>query len=234
MIRVVGIVTARGGSKGIPGKNVRLLGGKPLIAWTADAARGATRLTRTILSTDDAEIAEVGRQLGLDVPFLRPPELATDTTPTLPVIQHALRWLDGDGDHYDAVCLLQPTSPLRSAHDIDACIELFDRSGADSAVSIARVPPEYNPHWVYFADATGELRIATGEKDPIPRRQDLPPAYHRDGSIFVTRRDVLLDGNSLYGARLVGYESTSASLDLDTLEDWAEAEAILRGSSSAS
>lgn len=234
MIRVLGIVPARGGSKGIPGKNVRPLGGKPLIAWTAEAARSATRLARTILSTDDAEIADVGRQVGLDVPFLRPPELATDTTPTLPVIQHALRWLDSHGEHYDAVCLLQPTSPLRRAHDIDGCIELFGRSGADSAVSIARVPPEYNPHWVYFADAAGELRIATGEQDPIPRRQDLPAAYHRDGSIFVTRRDVLLDGNSMYGARLVGYESTSASLDLDTLEDWAEAEAILRGSSSAS
>ena len=234
MIRVVGIVPARGGSKGIPHKNIRPLGGKPLIAWTAEAARGAARLTHTILSTDADEIAEAGRQAGLDVPFLRPAELATDTTPTLPVVQHAVRWLEARGERYDAVCLLQPTSPLRSARDIDACIELLDRSGADAAVSIARVPVEYNPHWVYFADASGDLRIATGEPDPIPRRQDLPPAFHRDGSIFVTRRDVLMDRDSLYGTRLVGYESTSASLDLDTLEDWEEAEAILRRSSSAS
>lgn len=234
MVRVLGIVPARGGSKGIPRKNIQLLGGKPLLAWTAEAARRATRITRTILTTDDDEIATVGRAVGLDVPFLRPAELAHDASPTLPVIQHAIAALEALGEHYDATCLLQPTSPLRHPADIDACIELLERTGADAAVSIAAVPAEYNPHWVYFATASGELHLATGEPNPIPRRQDLPPAYHRDGSIFVTRRDVVMTGNSLYGARLVGHLSTTPSLDLDTPEEWRHAEAIIKGSSSAS
>jgi CMP-N-acetylneuraminic acid synthetase len=182
-MRVLGIVTARGGSKGIPRKNIRLFGGKPLLAWTADAAHRATQLARTILSTEDEEIASVGRQLGLDVPFLRPIDLATDATPTLPVLQHVVRSLEDLGEHYEAVCLLQPTSPLREPADIDACIALLERSGADAAVSMALVPHEYNPHWVYFAEpVSGELRLAMGERTPIVRRQDLPPAYHRDGS----------------------------------------------------
>lgn len=229
-MRVVGIVTARGGSKGIPRKNLRLLGGRPLLAWTAEAATQATSLHRVILSTDDEEIAAVGRAVGLEIPFLRPPELSTDQTPTLPVLQHAVTWLEAQGERYDAVCLLQPTSPLRTSSEIDACVALLQRSGADAAVSVSLVPTEYNPHWVYFADAaTGELHLSTGEVTPIPRRQDLPPAYHRDGAIFVTRRDVLMEKGSMYGSRLVGHQVDAAkSLDIDTLEDWARAEEIVR------
>ena len=110
---VVGIVPARGGSKGIPRKNIAPLLGKPLLAYTAEAALAARRLARVILSTDDDEIAEVGRRCGLEVLFMRPPELARDDTPMLPVVQHAVRWLEERGDRYDAVCLLQPTNPLR-------------------------------------------------------------------------------------------------------------------------
>lgn len=232
-MHILGIVTARGGSKGIPRKNVRLLGGRPLIAWTADAARGATKLARTICSTDDEEIAAVARAAGLDVPFLRPAELSLDTTPTLPVLQHAVRWVEDRGERFDAICLLQPTSPLRTSGDIDACISLLESSGADAVVTVAAVPAEHNPHWVYFAGAGGELRLATGETTPIPRRQDLPPAYCRDGSIFLTRRDVLMDG-SLYGTRLVGQITDgNRSLDIDTLEDWERAEERIKGSSSA-
>jgi CMP-N,N'-diacetyllegionaminic acid synthase len=233
-MRTLGLVTARGGSKGVPRKNIRRLGGKPLLAWTADAAREARTLARVVCSTDDSEIADVARAAGLDVPFIRPPDLALDTTPTLPVLQHAVRWLEEQGDRFDAICLLQPTSPLRTATDIDACIELLARSGADSVVSIAPVPAEYNPHWVYFAGGDGELRLATGETTPIPRRQDLPPAFHRDGSIFAMRRDVLMERNSLYGERLVGHISDPASaLDIDTLEDWERAEKILATRSSS-
>jgi len=172
----------------------------------------------------------VGRELGLDVPFIRPAELSTDETPTLPVLQHAIAWLEERGDHYDAICLLQPTSPLRKTADIDACVALLEHSGADAVVSVSLVPAEYNPHWVYFADpATRELHLATGQDTPIPRRQDLPPAYHRDGSIFVTRRNVLVEKGSLYGTRLVGYQSDAAdSLDIDTLEDWSRAEGVVR------
>lgn len=227
-MRVLGIVTARGGSKGVPRKNIRLLGGKPLLAWTADAARGATRLARTILSTDDAEIAEVGRACGLEVPFMRPAELAGDRAPTLPVLEHAVAQLEAAGDRFDAICLLQPTNPLRTSALIDECIATLERTGADCVVTTLPVPAEYNPHWVYFQDARGDLVLATGEAAPIPRRQDLPPAVHREGSVYVTRRDVLVEQHSLYGARVVGVPVEEARcVNIDTLEDWARAEAMI-------
>jgi CMP-N,N'-diacetyllegionaminic acid synthase len=222
-MRVLGLIPARGGSKGIPGKNVRLLGGRPLLAYTAEAARASRRLSRVVLSTDDPGIAEVGRSCGLEVPFLRPAGLARDETPTLPVVQHAVAELERAGDRFDAVCLLQPTSPLRRPEDIDGSIEMLETRGLDAVVSVLPVPPEHNPHWVYFRDGEGLLRLATGEDEPIPRRQELPPAFHRDGSIYVTRRDVLLSG-SLYGRRLGGYLVSACSVNLDTPADWERAE----------
>src|SRR5947199_10186372 len=122
-MRVLGIVTARGGSKGIPGKNITPLLGKPLLAYTAEAARQAARITRTVLSTDDETIARVGRDWGLEVPFLRPPGLARDDTPTIPVLQDVVRKLELEGQSYDAVFTLQPTNPLRRPQDIDGAIE---------------------------------------------------------------------------------------------------------------
>lgn len=225
-MRVLGIVPARGGSKGIPGKNVRPLGGKPLLAWTAESALAACRLSRVVLTTDDETIAEVGRACGLEVPFLRPAELARDDTPTLPVLQHAVAELERAGDRFDAVCLLQPTSPFRRAGDIDGCIELLE-TGLDAVVSVLPVPPEHNPHWVYFRDGAGLLRLATGEEQPIPRRQELPPAFHRDGAVYVTRRDVLMKGNSLYGKRLGGFLADARSVNLDTPADWERAEKLV-------
>lgn len=229
-MRVLGIVPARGGSKGIPGKNVRLLGGKPLLAWTAEAALAARRLSRVVLTTDDERIAEVGRGCGLEVPFLRPAELAQDDTPTLPVLRHAVAELEKTGDRFDAVCLLQPTSPLRRAGDIDGCIELLETEDLDAVASVLPVPVEHNPHWVYFRDGDGLLRLATGEEQPIPRRQELPPAFHRDGAVYVTRRDVLMEGNSLYGRRLGGYLvealADTRSVNLDTPADWERAEKL--------
>jgi len=227
-MRVLGIVTARGGSKGVPGKNIKALAGKPLLVWTAEAALASKRLSRTILSTDDAAIAAVGRAAGLDVPFMRPAELARDASPTLPVLQHAVAALEANGERYDAICLLQPTNPLRRADVIDACIDLFESSSADSVVTVLPVPAEHNPHWVYFAQADGALRLSTGEAAPIPRRQDLPRAFHREGSVYVMRRDVLVEQNSLYGARVLGFELDPArSINIDTLADWARAEAAL-------
>ncbi|MBA3454730.1 MAG: acylneuraminate cytidylyltransferase family protein [Deltaproteobacteria bacterium] len=226
---VLGVVTARGGSKGVPRKNIRLLGGKPLLAWTAEAALSARSLTKVILSTDDEEIAAIGRAAHLEVPFMRPPELAQDRTPTLAVLQHAVGWVEAQGERYDAVCLLQPTSPLRTAATIDGCIAKLVETGADAVVTVLRVPAEHNPHWVYFASVDGDLHLATGETEPISRRQDLPPAYHREGSVYVTQRDVLIEQSSLYGARVIGYEvDASTSVNIDSLEDWARAESLVR------
>jgi CMP-N,N'-diacetyllegionaminic acid synthase len=224
-MRVLGIIPARGGSKGVPRKNIKLLCGKPLIAYTIEAALKSKRLTRTILSTEDAEIAEVGKALGVDVPFLRPRELAEDATPTLPVVLHALDALKAMGDSYDAICLLQPTSPLRRAEDIDGCIELLEKTGADSVISVLPVPDNYNPKWVYWKSVEGKMILSTGENEPVTRRQDLPPAFHRDGTVYVTKRNVPYDYGNLYGINVRGYEiDSSRSVNIDTVEDWTHAE----------
>jgi len=225
-------VPARGGSKGIPRKNIRPLAGKPLLQYTADAALAARRLTHVALSTDDAEIARLGRTYGLDVPFERPRELAEDSTPMLAVVQHALRWFDERGRRFDAVCLLQPTNPLRRAAEIDRCIELLESSGADAVVTMAPVPSDYNPHWVFCQNPDGSVRLSTGERTPLARRQDLPPAFHRDGSIYVTRSRVVLEEASLYGARTIPYAvSLERSVNIDDSEDWSRAEEILNAGS---
>src|SRR5712691_3013598 len=138
-IRVLGLIPARGGSKGVPRKNICMVAGKPFLQYTAEAALGALRLDRIVLSTEDDEIAEVGRRCGAEVPFLRPASLAQDTTPMLPVVQHAIRMLEAAGDHFDAVCLLQPTNPLRRASDIDDAIDLLERTQADSVISFVEV-----------------------------------------------------------------------------------------------
>lgn len=226
-MRVLGLIPARGGSKGVPRKNIKLLAGRPLLAYTADAALAARSLARVVLSTEDEEIAAVGRACGLDVPFMRPAVLAEDTTPTLPVVTHALNELGAVGECFDAVCLLQPTNPLRSSADIDACVRMLEMS--DTVLSVLPVPYEYNPHWVYFQDESGMLRLSTGEAAPIPRRQELPPAYHRDGSVYVTRTEVILSEGSLYGKRVMGYPiARERSVNIDTLEDWQRVEILLR------
>lgn len=227
LMRVLGLIPARGGSKGVLRKNVRLLGGKPLLQWSIEAALAARSLTSVVVSTDDEEVAAVGRKCGAIVPFLRPSELAADDTPTLPVIQHAVRTLETNGDRFDIVCLLQPTSPFRTAADIDACIELLITSGADSVISVLRVPPEYNPHWVYFTASDGSLSLSTGESEPLPRRQVLPAAFHRDGSVYVTRRDVVIEKSSLYGKRVLGYEVTQPrTINIDTPADLVRADSM--------
>ena len=225
-MRVLGIIPARGGSKGVQRKNIKLLCGKPLLAYTAESALAATRLTKTILSTEDIEIAEIGRSLGIDVPFMRPPELAEDSTATFPVILHAVNALESLGEYYDAVCLLQPTNPLRRSEDIDNCIELLETSCADSVISILPVPDTYNPKWVYWQSSDGEMILSSGENEPVNRRQDLPPAFHREGSVYITRREVLSEHGNLYGNKIQGYNiDEKDSVNIDTQTDWDLAEA---------
>jgi CMP-N,N'-diacetyllegionaminic acid synthase len=226
-MRVLGLIPARGGSKGVPRKNVRLLGGKPLLQYAVEVGLLARGITRLVVSTEDPEIAAAARHAGAEVPFARPLELAQDHTPMLPVVQHALCTLQGQGDRFDAVCLLQPTSPFRESADIEGCLALLIQSGADSVVTVLQVPDEYNPHWVYMADASGALRLSTGETSPITRRQELPPAYHRDGSVYLTRAAVVEQG-SLYGARMLGYPvRRDRVVNIDSMQDWERAERLL-------
>jgi CMP-N,N'-diacetyllegionaminic acid synthase len=224
-MKVLGLITARGGSKGVPRKNIRILNGKPLLAYTAETALRTQTLRRIILSTEDEEIAEVGRNCGIDVPFMRPNELAQDNTPSFSVVRHALSTLEETGERFDAVCLLQPTNPLRRAEDIDNCVRLLIESNADSVVSVLPVPHEYNPHWVFWKNENNLMSLATGAAEPTTRRQDLPPAFHRDGSVYVTRRDTILEKKSLYGENVKGYEiEAKFSANIDTEADWQKVE----------
>ena len=205
----------------MPRKNIRLLAGKPLLAYTAESALSSELLTQTIVSTDDPEIAEIAREVGLEAPFLRPDELAMDETPTFPVVLHALIAMEAASAKFDAVCLLQPTNPLRTTQDIDACIRLLETSGADSVISMLPVPDTYNPKWVYWKNTDGQMELATGDNEPITRRQDLPKAFHRDGTVYVTRRNVLFEYSNLYGKNVRGYTmDPSRSINIDTPEDW--------------
>lgn len=230
---VLGVITARGGSKGLPGKNLKLLAGKPLIAHTIAAATASHALDRVILSTDDEAIAEAGRALGCEVPFLRPAALAQDDTPHLPVIQHAVQWLaDHAGYHPDAVMILQPTSPLRTAGDIRAAVDLLDRSGADSVLSVSEMPAHAHPLRALRVDATGAaVLFVTGEgvRHRVNRRQDLPAAWVMNGAIYICRTRVLFaDPPSLYGDRVVVHRMPAArGLSIDDAHDWAEAERAL-------
>ena len=228
-MRILGLIPARGGSKGIPYKNIKLLNGKPLIQYTIETAKQSSMLANVILSSEDATIIDVSRRLGLEAPFTRPQELAADTTPTLPVIQHALQFYLEQGVAYDAVCLLQTTYPFRPAGFVDRAIQTFIHHGADSLISVLEIPPAYNPHWAFEATPEGALRIATGEKTIIPRRQDLPKAYHRDGSIYLTRSEVILEHNSLYGDSIAYIESPKALyVNIDNMADWETAERIAK------
>jgi N-acylneuraminate cytidylyltransferase len=228
-MRVLGIITARGGSKGIPGKNLKLLGGKPLIDYTIDAAND-TPLDRLILSTDDPRIAKVARDLGCEVPFMRPAELARDETIHLDVIVHAVKWLrDHAGYLADVVLTLQPTSPLRSSADIAAALRMLELSGADSVVSVNEVPPHNHPMRMLKVGADGMATLfATGQpvRTRVNRRQDLPPVFVMNGAVYACRTEaVLADEPSLYGDRVVAYPMPrERSISIDTLEDWDEAE----------
>jgi CMP-N,N'-diacetyllegionaminic acid synthase len=225
---VLGIVPARAGSKGITRKNIRMMAGKPLLAYTATAALNACHLSRVLLSSDDPEIAAIGSAAGLEVPFLRPGELALDSTPMVQVVLHAIQWLHARGQDYDAVCVLQPTSPLRSSGTIDRCISLLWERDVDSVISVRPVPAEYNPHWVYFETPAGLLEPSIPGVE-IPCRQQLPRAYHPDGSVFVARTQIVIGERSLKGKRTLGAVSPEQeAVDLDTEEQWQALEQRLK------
>jgi CMP-N-acetylneuraminic acid synthetase len=230
-MRILAIIPARGGSKGVPGKNIKLLNGKPLIAYTSEIALQSKYLTEVLVSTDDAQIMEVAQSLGIKVPFVRPSALAQDSTPTIDVIIHTLQWFENQAIFFDAVCLLQVTSPFRTVNFLEQAIEKFRISGCDSLVSVQKVPHEYNPHWTFEINQEGNLKIATGEDEIISRRQELPVAYHRDGSIYITKTEVILQQHSLYGKSTAFIESSSESyVNIDTLTDWEKAEQMIKNS----
>ncbi len=219
----LGIVPARGGSKGIHRKNLRLLEGRPLIAYAIQAGLESRLVDRVVVSTEDPEIADMARSLGADVPFFRPAELAADETPTLPVLQHAIRHLrEREGYEREVAVLLQPTAPLTTARHVDEALELLAETGADAVVSVAEIPRHYHPAWAFRLSQGCLVPYLQGESLPT-RRQALEPLYSRNGSIYATRTAVVLAG-SLYGADTRAYlmdplESANVDSEVDLL--WA-------------
>jgi len=227
-LKILGIIPVRGGSKGVPGKNIKLLGGKPLIQYTSDVALASNLLDKVIVSSDDDDIICVAKKMGLFVPFIRPEDLAEDKSPTLPVILHALEFFESQGEHFDAVCLLQVTSPFRTVEFLDKAIQQFINNDTDSLVSVQEVPHEYNPHWTFELNEKKHLKIATGEEEIISRRQELPKAYYRDGSLYITKTSVLKEQYSLYGKTISHIQSPKEyCVNIDTLKDWEKAEKLV-------
>jgi CMP-N-acetylneuraminic acid synthetase len=224
----LGVIPARGGSKGIPRKNLALLAGRPLLVYTCDAAKASRRLSWVMLSTDDEEIAAVGRACGIDVPFMRPSELAGDATPMVDVLRHALRFVEREAGHpVDAVAVLQPTSPLRESFHIDAAIELLESSGADSVVTVVEVPHRFSPVSVMQLEK-GSLTPWLPGPSPT-RRQDKPVLLARNGpAVLVVKRHIVLGDAGLYAGDCRPLRMGEAeSLDVDSPWDLLVAELAL-------
>jgi CMP-N-acetylneuraminic acid synthetase len=226
-MRFLAIIPARGGSKGVPRKNLRPLNGRPLIAYAIAAAKGSKTVDRIVVSTDDAEIAEVSHSLGAEV-RIRPTMLAADDTPTRDVLEHVATELAHEAYRPDAILTLQPTSPLRVARHIDEAAALFTSDPeADSLVSCVAVPHIFHPCSIMRKDAAGYLAPFLDERQPS-RRQDKEPVFARNGAaIYITRIGRLKD--FVFGGKLLAYMmDADASIDIDTLDDFAVAERLLQ------
>jgi len=185
-MRIVGIIPARSGSKAVPRKNVRLLGGKPLLSYTIEAAL-KSKINRTIVSTDDRKIAAIAKRYGAEVPFLRPKRLAMDTASSLSVLLHALEYLEKNEQyHPDILAFLQPTSPFRTHKHINAALKLLLASDVDSVVSVCEA--EFHPYYMYWIKEDGNLIECVKIKDKPLRRQDLPRLYRLNDAIIISRR----------------------------------------------
>lgn len=225
---VLGLIPARGGSKGIKRKNLIPLGEKPLIAWTIDSAKKSGYLDQLIVSSDDDEIIEVARHYGCDAPFRRSSQLSTDKTPSMDVVRDALIRCPG----FDYVVLLQPTSPLRTAQDIDRALECCVSSRAPACVSVCSVSE--NPHWMYTMGADQSLVPFLASAVPV-RRQDLPKMFSLNGAIYIAETDWAVRSKSFVGPNTVGFEMpVERSVDIDTELDLMLAQLLLdRGKTDA-
>lgn len=211
---VLAVITARGGSKGVPDKNIRQVDGRPLIAWSVEQAKASRLLDRVILSSDSPKIIAAARNAGCDVPFTRPAELATDEVGTIDVLRHAMAQVP----RHDYLVLLQPTSPLRQAADIDAAIRLCHEGGVSTCVSVCEAGK--SPYWMFTLEAGGRMKRIL-PKPAGSRRQDLPVFHVLNGAVYVARWEHLAGGGDFVTEDTVGYEMPAArSIDIDTELDF--------------
>jgi CMP-N,N'-diacetyllegionaminic acid synthase len=229
MGHVLALVPARGGSKGIPDKNIRPLGGHTLLHYAARAALASGIVDRTVLTTDSDRVAAEGRRAGIEVPFMRPVSLAQDDTPMLPVIEHAVKALTEGGWEPEIVVLLQPTSPLRTGAHIRTAVQALRDTAADSVVTVVELPRHLSPDYVMRIDE-GRLVPFLTEGTRITRRQDTRPAFVRDGTAYVFWTRTLRENGTIYGEHchplvIPAHES----ITIDTPDDWEAAERKLVG-----
>lgn len=232
-LRVLGLIPARGGSKGIPRKNLAPAGGRPLIAWSIEAALASGRLDRLLVSTDAPDIARAAQGFGAEAPFLRPGDLATEDSPSILTVLHALAWLE-EGEAYlpDYVMLLQPTSPLRTGQDIRGAVDIALGRGAESVVSVS--PLKRHPEWAMTLGEDGRLRLRNGkafgeQASQASRRQDLPPCYAENGAIYLVKTRLLRTHRTFYGREVLAYlMPEERSLDVDSPLDLEIVDALLR------
>jgi CMP-N,N'-diacetyllegionaminic acid synthase len=221
--KVLAVIPARGQSKGVPRKNLRIVGGKPLIAWTIDAAKRSRYIDRLILSSEDEEIILVATQFGCEAPFVRPVELAQDDTPGIDPVLHAIKETPG----YDYVVLLQPTSPLRTIEDIDGCIEHCLNQGAKACVSVSLV--EQHPRWMYTLGEKDCLVPLISDGRVYARRQDLPRVFMLNGAVYVSECKWLINYKTFLSNSTIGYVMPQErSLDIDQEIDLKICDELLR------
>lgn len=229
--RILGLIPARGGSKSIPKKNIKLLGGKPLIAHTIEKAKASKYIDRLILSTDNEEIAEVGKKYGAEIPFMRPKELAEDHTQDFPVFQHAIKWLEENTNWKpDLIVHLRPTHPFRKTQHIDLGIEMLSQNQEADSVWTVGVPP-VTPYKMFFVGEGGFLKPAlsiSGEKETfnLPR-QKLPRVYNHYGQVDVTRYETIMKKNSMCGENILPIFLEGEVFDIDSALDWEFAEFMI-------
>lgn len=225
--KTLAVITARGGSKGIPGKNIKMIAGKPLIAWSIAAADESQYLTRCIISTDYPDIIEVAKKYGGDVPFQRPDELAQDTTPHLPVMQHAVNWVkENNGEEYDYIMILHPTSPMRTGEDIDNCIKKIVDTDADSVISMVELA-NFSLKKLKKIENDLILPLVEEEGTSSSRRQELSKIYKRNAALYLTKTEVLMAGD-LFGKISRPYiMPEERSVDIDASIDFTIAECLL-------
>ncbi|EPA5447435.1 TPA: acylneuraminate cytidylyltransferase family protein [Vibrio cholerae] len=227
-MKILAITPARGGSKRLPSKNIKHLNGKPLIQWTIDAALSVREITRVMVTTDCEVIAEIAKQAGAEVPFLRPPELATDTSSSTDVIRHALDFYRAQDEEFDFVLLLQPTSPIRSADDIRFAIEQLKANEADAVVSVC--PCDHSPLWANTLPDDRSMADFIRHEVSQLRSQDLPDYYRINGAIYLTRVDRFYQENSLFlSSNIFAYVmDNESSVDIDHELDFLIAETVLK------
>ena len=227
-MKILAVIPARGGSKRLPGKNIKLLNGRPVIEWSITAALGVKSITKTIVSTDSVEIAEIAKKAGADVPFLRPEVLASDDARSIDVVKHVLDFLKNNDENYDYVILLQPTSPFRNSKHINEAIELLKKLEADAITSVCEC--DHPPIW--SNQIPKDLSMGSFIKDEFKnvRSQDLPKYYRINGAIYLTKVTRLYEENSfLFSSNSFAYEmSGECSVDIDSKLDFIIAESLLK------